>query len=157
MPNNYTRQTYFFAECFCSFAECICLSSVSTNGHSANVLTDGTRTDECPRGGSLPSVFFVCRVPNFAECFFAFFAKCNYFAECFFTALDKELLCRVPYRMHSVNLFLCRLPNIYTRQTYFFAECICLSSVYTNGHSANVLTDGTRTDEYPHGGSLPCA
>ena len=54
VPSNYTRQTYFFAECpplpsvFGAFAECICLPSVFTNGHSTNILTDDTRTDECP-------------------------------------------------------------------------------------------------------------
>ena len=61
VPSNYTRQTYLFAEClplssvFGAFAECICLLSVSTNGHSANLLTDGTQTNGCPRGGSLLS------------------------------------------------------------------------------------------------------
>ena len=63
------------------------------------------------------------------------------------------------------NLFLCRVPNKYTRQTHFFAECqiitlgkhISLPSVSTKGHSANVLTDGTRTNGCPRGGSLPSA
>ena len=63
------------------------------------------------------------------------------------------------------NLFLYRMPNKYIRQTYFFTECqiitldkyICLPSVFTNGHSANVLTDGTRTNGCPRGGSLPSA
>ena len=56
------KKTCFFAECQTNtlgkhifFAACICLPSVSTNGRSANVLTDGTQTNGCPRGGSLPS------------------------------------------------------------------------------------------------------
>ena len=57
----------------------------------------------------------------------------------------------------KTNLFLCRVPNKYTQQTYFFTECICLPSVSTNGHSTNVLTDGTRTNGCPRGGSLPSA
>ena len=60
-------------------------------------------------------------------------------------------------QIHSASIFLCRVPNIYTRQIYFFAECICLPSVSTNGHSANVLTDGTQTNGCPRGGSLPSA
>ena len=60
-------------------------------------------------------------------------------------------------QIHSANIFLCRVPNNYTRQTYSFAECICLPSVSTNRHSANVLTDGTRTNGYPRDGSLPSA
>ena len=84
VPNKYTRQTNFFAEC-------ICLSSVSANGHSANVLTDDTWTN-------VVHVAVLCRVPSFCRVFFfsgllsaklyrvffAFFAECNYFAECFF-------------------------------------------------------------------------
>ena len=84
VTNNYTRQIYFFVEC-------ICLSSVSTNGHSTNVLTDGTRTNGCPRGGSLPSAqllpsVFFSGLPSAKLCrvFFASFTECNYFAECFF-------------------------------------------------------------------------
>jgi len=60
-------------------------------------------------------------------------------------------------QIYLANIFLCRVPNIYTRQTYLFAECICLPSVFTNGHSVNVLTDGTQTNDCRRGGSLPSA
>ena len=95
VPNNYTRQTYFFAEC-------ICLPSVSTNRHSANVLKDGTRTNGCLRGGSLPSAqllpsVFFSGLPSAKLCrvFFVFFA------EYFFKALGEKLFYRVPDIMHS--------------------------------------------------------
>ena len=58
-------------------------------------------------------------------------------------------------QIHSANIFLCRVPGNYTRQTYFFAERICLPSVSTNGYLVNILTDGTRTNGYPRGGLLP--
>ena len=55
------------------------------------------------------------------------------------------------------NLFLCRVSNKYTRQMYFFTECIFWLSVSTDGHLTNILTDDTRTNGCPHGGSLPSA
>ena len=60
-------------------------------------------------------------------------------------------------QIHSTNIFLCPVLNNYTRQTYFFAECICLLSVFINEHSTNVLTNGTWTNGCPRGGSLPSA
>ena len=60
-------------------------------------------------------------------------------------------------QIHSANIFLCRMPNNYIRQTYFFIEYNYLLSVFINGHSANVLTDGTRTNGCLRGGSLPSA
>jgi hypothetical protein len=54
---------------------------------SANVLTDDTRTNDVDFAECLAFAecfFLVCRVPNFAECFFASFVECNYFAECFY-------------------------------------------------------------------------
>ena len=72
---------------------------------------------------------------------------------------EKKKLISLPSdnQIHLANIFLYRVPNNYTRQTYFFAECICLPSLSTNGHSANVLTDGTRTNGCPRGRSLPSA
>ena len=33
-------------------------------------------------------------------------------------------------QLHSANIFLCRVPDSYIRQTYFFAKCLVLPSVF---------------------------
>jgi len=69
--------------------------------------------------------------------------KTCFFTECQTNTLDKHISLPSAKYLHL--------------QTYFFAECICLPGVFTNGHSANVLTDSTWTNGCPRGGSLPSA
>ena len=104
VPNNYTRQTYFFNEC-------ICLPSVSTNRHSANALMDGTRTNGCPPGGSLPSFYF-CWV------FFFLVYRVSNFTECFLPLLPSVIILPSVFLLHSTKNLFAKCPIKYTRQTF---------------------------------------
>ena len=62
-----------------------------------------TRTNGCPRGGSLPSALllpsvFFSGLPSAKLC------RVQLLCRVFFKALGKELLCRVPDIMHSANI-----------------------------------------------------
>ena len=81
----------------------------------------------------------LCRVPDrghsanpFLFSFFSFFftmcfkvrrEKMKLFVECQIITLGKHISLPSARQLHSANIFLCRVLDNYTRQTYFFAEC----------------------------------